>query len=620
MKRISVKSNIVDFYRKSIELKNKLLPNRMSKLRFIGILDMLIKTILFLTLLEVGSADKIKFKNISVRFSFIYLSFILLIYSFGYLLSKNKQIIFNVLLNITYSILMVADLWYFRVNRDFLGFKNIFFKGTFNPLGESLYQFKPIDVIFFIDIILIIAWIIIKKIRNEEKRDIGKFAFTIKYSIVMILLSYICLDILGLGGWDKKMLQKQWTTLMSVRGPGPIGYHAVEAIRTLGRATNDTSDEDSKQIQSWLDYNKENLEPNYYSGIAKGKNVVFLQIESLENFVINKEVNGKEISPFLNKLTKECLYFNNIYEQNNAGNSIDCDFMVNSSVFPLGDKITALNYGENTFVSSMPRILQSEGYTTISTHAEDVGEFNWTELHKNSFGADKLWDINKYVYEETVGYGLSDRSFLTQLSNKLSNESKPFFVQAPTLSNHGPFNISDKYRELGLPEEINKSYLGGYFESVRYTDKQIEMFFNQLEEKGLLDNTVIVIYGDHAGVHKYYNDEIKDLNYDGNWWKEYDHKIPLIIYSKGMEPKTIEASGGQVDILPTVSYILGVDKSKYIDTSMGRILVNTNRDATVIKGNEIKGNIMDPKEEKHLRQAYKIGEKIIKNNYFRKSR
>ena len=142
------------------------------------------------------------------------------------------------------------------------------------------------------------------------------------------------------------------------------------------------------------------------------------------------------------------------------------------------------------------------------------------------------------------------------------------------------------------------------------------MFFNKLDEMGILDDTMIVLYGDHGGVHKYYDEDIKDLDYEGNWWKEYDNKIPLIIYSKGINHNIIEASGGQIDIPPTVAYLLGIDEDKYLGTSMGRVLVNTNRDATIIKGNEIKGNVKSDEELQHLLKFYEIGDKIIKGNYF----
>lgn len=604
------KINDIKFY------KRRVFSAEISKFRFVTIIDMLLKSLIFMTLVEVSSADKIKFSNIGFKFIFVYLAFILLFYSFGYLFSKNKQIVYYIILNILFSTLLIADLWYFRVNRDFLGLKNIFFSGTFNPVGESLYQFKTIDLLFVIDIVAIILFVFIKKIRSTESRSFGKFLFTLRHVAIILLISFVCIDVLSISGWSNRMLTKRWTTLMSARASGPIGYHLIESARTLSKVMNPLSNSEKDEIEQWLAYNREDLEPNEYSGVAKGKNVIFIQVESLENFVINKSVNGKEISPFLNKLTREGLYFNNIYEQNNAGNSIDCDFMVNTSIYPLGDKITALNYGENVYSNSLPRILEGEGYKTISSHAEEIGEFNWTELHKNGFGIETMWDIGGYVYEETVGYGLSDKSFLTQVSNKLKGVQEPFFFQAPTMSNHGPFEIDEKYRELDLPEEVDESYLGGYFESVRYTDRQIEMFFEKLDEMGILDNTMIVLYGDHAGVHKYYNDDIQKLDYEGNWWKEYDNKIPLIIYSKGIKPSIIEASGGQVDIPTTIAYLLGIDKDKYLNTSMGRVLVNTNRDATIIKGNEIKGNVKNEEELEHLLKSYEIGEKIIKNNYF----
>jgi phosphoglycerol transferase MdoB-like AlkP superfamily enzyme len=400
---------------------------------------------------------------------------------------------------------------------------------------------------------------------------------------------------------------------MSVRAPGPLGYHLFEVYNTISKVMDRQDKKELEEVSQWLSQNKEQLTDNEYKGMLKGKNLIFLQLESFENFIINRKVNGKEITPFLNKLTKEGLYFNNIYQQNNGGNSIDCDLMVNASIFTLGECITATNYGEVVYPNSLARILKSEGYTTVATHGDRAAEFNWTELHRNGFGADMLWDGGKYKYEETVGYGLSDRSFLRQLSNKLKTLTEPFYVHAPTMSNHGPYKIDSKYRELDLPKEIDESYLGGYFESSLYTDRQVEMFFNKLEESGILEDTVIVLYGDHAGVHKYYNEDIQKLSYDGDWWKEYDHEIPLIIYAKGITPKVFEAYGGQIDIMPTVLYMLGVEDSKYRDNLMGRILVNTNRNAVVIKDNVIKGEVKTEEEREHLLKSYDIGSKIIKN-------
>jgi membrane-anchored protein YejM (alkaline phosphatase superfamily) len=114
-------------------------------------------------------------------------------------------------------------------------------------------------------------------------------------------------------------------------------------------------------------------------------------------------------------------------------------------------------------------------------------------------------------------------------------------------------------------------------------------------------------------VHKYYNDDIQSLNFEGNWWKDYDHEIPLIIYSKGSVPERFEVYGGHIDIMPTILYLLGTEDSKYRDAVMGRVLVNTKRNATVIKGNIIKGETLNHNEKEHLLNSYSIGEKIIRS-------
>jgi phosphoglycerol transferase MdoB-like AlkP superfamily enzyme len=603
------------YYKKSIR---SIRLEAINTLRIITLAAIVLKTSAFLALLETSGANKLTWSNMSFKLSIVHLAFASLVFSFGYLLADNKQVKFNIIFNIIYSVMLILDLWYFRVNRDFYGLKNIFFRGTFNTFNQSLIKPEFIDIIFAADIVLLIIWTTFIGIRSNRQKSYAKFRLVASLSVISIVVSFILVDIGEIAGWDKKLFKAAWSPLMSVRAPGPLGYHGFEAFRTITKAANIKSNKEKQEIKTWLSDNNEKLPDNEYKAILKGKNVIFLQLEAFENFIINKEANGKEITPFLNKLTREGLYFNNIHEQNNAGNSIDCDLMVNTSILPLGSSITALNYGEVVYSKSFSRLLKSEGYTTVASHPEDKAEFNWTELHKNGFGTDILWDINEYNYEETVGYGLSDRSFLTQLADKIKTLPQPFYLNAPTLSSHGPFNIQQKYRELNLPKKIDESYLGGYFESAHYTDKQVEMFINKLDEQGILDNTVVVIYGDHAGVHKYYNEEIKDLSFEGDWWKEYDHEIPLIMYSKGITPKIFEAVGGHIDIMPTTAYLLGVGDSKYRSIVMGRVLVNTNRNATVIKGNVIKGQVQTNEEKEHLLKSYDIGSEIIKNRYFQK--
>lgn len=602
-----------------MKFSNKFLDSSIAKLRFFTIFDMLIKNILFMTIIHMYSSNFGTSFTKALSFSIVYLGFVLLLYSFGYMFSNKKQVLFYIILNTLFTILIISDLWYFRANRDFLGLQNIFIRRTFNPSGLSLINPEIIDLVFFMDIVPTTILFISKKISNTQKRNLPKFTISLTTSLVIIISSILFIDIFKLSNYSTASISKpQWNPAETVAASGPISYHLQEASKTITRLVSNPSSDDINEIKTWINNNKENLPDNEFKGLFKGKNVIFLQIESLENFVIGKSTNDKEIAPFLTKLSKEGLYFTNIYEQNNGGDSIDCDFLINSSTFTLGDQITALNYSENTYPNSLPKLFENIGYNTITSHAENYSAFNWSKLHKNAFGVETLWSLNEYNYDEAVGYGISDRTFLNQLSEKLKTVKQPFLFQSPTLSSHGPFNIGKQYRQLDLPKEIDESKLGGYFESIHYTDEQIKMFFDKLSESGILNNTVVVMYGDHTGVHKYYNNEIKDLDYEGNWWKDYDHKIPLIIYTPNMNPSIITASGGQSDFLPTISYLMGMDKSLYENTSMGRVLVNTNRNSTIIRTKEIEGKVKSPEEEQHVLNSYIIGEKIIKTNFFAK--
>lgn len=613
--------------------------NKVAQIRIFLIITLLAKSLIFVTSLNFSWGNL--WDNAS--YSFVYLVSIIFIYSFGYLLPQKPQLIFYLLFDVIFSIMLLFDLWYFRVNGDFIGLKNLLIPKTFNPSEKSLFNFNNYDILLFFDFILISSYSSLKFIlskfilkasksnrfiferiaaskefKTAEDINPKKFILSVFCSLCLFILSFIYFNSYEKSAFHNKMIYKQRSPQTSVEATGPLNYHIFQDFVSLKRYFTNTEDSnDNTLIESWMKSNKENLPVNEYAGCLKGKNVIFLQIESLENFVIGETADGQEITPFLNSLCKNSLYFNNIYEQNNGGHSIDCDFLVNTSILPLGDDVTAVAYGENIYDNSLPRILSSEGYITITSRPEKPGDFNWMELHKNSFGVDYVYSINDYEDDENIGYGLSDKSSLTQFAERISSLNEPFFAQTCTLTSHGPFNIDKDYRELNLPENIENNYLGGYFESLHYTDKQIKLFFDLLIDKNLLDNSIIVIYGDHTGVHKYYNDSISSMNFDGNWWKDFDHKIPLIIYSPDINSNTINKAGGQVDILPTVCYLLGIDDIKYKNTSMGRVLVNTERNSTVIKDTEtgssnIKGFLKDYNEERHLLDAYPIAEKIIK--------
>ena len=114
--------------------------------------------------------------------------------------------------------------------------------------------------------------------------------------------------------------------------------------------------------------------------------------------------------------------------------------------------------------------------------------------------------------------GLSDGAFLGQLAPITLQQKNPFYLFMVTQTTHTPYALPNKYRELTIPESINKTKLGGYFQSLKYTDKQIGIYLSNLDKEGLLDNTVVVIFGDHEGMHKFYPTEIAGVKPSESWW------------------------------------------------------------------------------------------------------
>lgn len=578
-----------------------------------------LKSMLLLSMLRTNGSSSIDISSMYFGVPAIpaHIAIIMFIFSIIFLFKYKTRIKVALVIDLLISLLFLFDIWYYRINGTFLSIRHLLHPEIFNPVNKSIFNFRLVDIVFFIDFLGF--FLLFKFYKKIKFKDNSKFLKRVIKTVSLlfltggfIYLSTYLIDVKSLVP-STNFLRLSWAPFQSFSDMSPLGYHGFDLFYYTGSEI-DLTDSDIEEIKNWFSYNNENLEDNKYAGYLEGKNLIAIQVESLENFVINQKVYGQEITPTLNKLLSNSLYFDNIYEQNNSGTSSDADLLVNTSIFPLRSYTTFPTYPWTTY-NSLPKLLNNKGYTTISTHAELPGSWNWAEPHV-MFEADKLWDINEFEEDEIIGPGLSDESYLTQLANKLKDESEPFYTFVATVTSHGPFEIPDDKKYLDLPEELSNNILGDYFQSIRYTDEAIKIFLQELDKNGQLENTVIMIYGDHCGVHKFYEDLIVDAPLEGDWWKDNEKKIPLIIYNKEIEAETISKAGGQIDFLPTIAYLLGIDKEKYIETSMGRILVNTNRNSTILNDGEIIGTIQSKEEEELLKSAFTIADKIIKGNYF----
>ncbi|MCX0398687.1 LTA synthase family protein [Clostridium perfringens] len=582
------------------------------------------KITVFCTMLKSNSGMELNLGFVYglIDYKIIYLLFPLIFISFGFLFKRWGKFIYLYIVDLGISALLIFDLLYYRLYGTFPSIKFLIYPDLFNPLNKDLIFFRSRMLLFIIDLVLLpILYILFRKYTKDwyfgkVKYRVIAFLLTFLVSSGCVLGKYYLYDVKDITNGEKGFLRVAWTPTSGIFRATPLGYHFFDIYKTLVLDKDiKLSNEEKQEVKNWLDANYENLPDNQYKGELKGKNLVVLQIESLEDFVINKKIDGQEITPTLNSILKNSYYFPNIYEENLTGFSSDADLMVNTGMLPITNTATSFAYPSRT-LTTLPSILEKNGYTTVSAHPEVAGSWNWGEVHHSLLKFQNSYTLYDFNEDEIIGLGISDKSYLTQLATKAGDLKQPFYLFTVTLTNHGPFEIDDAHTTIKIPSEIEGTLIGQYFKTVRYTDEAIKMFMDKLKEEGRFDDTVFVIYGDHAGPNKYYKEQLKDVNFDGNYWKLNEKKVPLIIYNPSIQGKTIETKGGLIDVMPTVSYLLGINDGS-LRNVIGRNLLNTNRNIVALPDGEVAGEAKSQDELNHVKQSYDISTKIIRSDYFK---
>jgi phosphoglycerol transferase MdoB-like AlkP superfamily enzyme len=560
----------------------------------------------------VHSQEDVLIKDTNFEINRYLLSYLFCAFSyFAISLIFNNKTTYKILmiLDIILSVLMYADLIYFRSFESYISIYNIFQYKLFGIIGSSaLALIKPLDIIIFIDPILLIVFH--KKLLNLVAGEENK---SIKVKLIFMVYLIFCGFIIS--RYDEIFSPKP-TKIETGAKLSIIGYHYYDIdsfINDLNKRVSKNSVKNS--IEDYFKIKNTNVGKVSDFGVFKDKNVIFLQVESLENFVINKSVDGQEITPNLNKLLKNSYYFNNVHEQVNEGNSSDADFMVNTSILPLRNGAQSYLYPYNHY-NSLPVLLREDDYHSIAIHSGK--SYFWNKnVYLPNLGFDEVIDIDgmKANKEDMFFMGLKDDANLQQVAQLCNEQKNKYYLFTVTETSHTPFKIPEEMQTLKLDDSINNTVVGRYYQAVHYTDSAIGNFIDTLDKDNQLDNTIIVIYGDHEGLHKYTTDATIEKEVGNVSDYENDGKIPLIIYSKGMIGEEISKVGGEIDIMPTVLSLLGVDKKEYQDTAMGNNLLEDNIGYVIENNGIILGNV-DKDMAANIKKSFSISDKIIKSNYF----
>ena len=324
---------------------------------------------------------------------------------------------------------------------------------------------------------------------------------------------------------------------------------------------------------------------NEYTNLFKGKNVLVIHAESIQGFTMNLRFNNQDLTPNINKLASEGIYFSNFYSQESTGTSSDSEFTFASSLMPAAHGTVFMNYFDRNYVT-IQNLMKEQGYYTFSMHGNNGSAWNRDVTYKY-LGYDDFYSKKDYEIDEEIGLGLSDKSFFRQSIEKLvdiNNEHKNWYGTMIMLTNHTPFSDINDHTEysvdLNIEDEqthyLENTKMGNYLKSVHYADEAIGELFKKLEEEGILDDTVVVVYGDHDAKLKkgefeklYYSEYIdsvlidkeKTLTKVDDFTYELNRKVPFIIWSKDIintdYAKTVDEVMGMIDVAPTLENMLG---------------------------------------------------------------
>lgn len=540
----------------------------------------------------------------------------LLFLSIGLLNKGKTRYIYFLILDLLVTTFCIVDSCY---TRFFQGVSSVFWlampasTANISTLRFELY-FSYFDFLFLIDLPILIFMLIygIKKHKFSYGRHLKLFT-----GIVLASVITLCVPLT----FPKDVKHKIYSSENSadiVANFTILGYHIIDVIQCIN--LNDViilTTSQKEDINTFYDTKNENLENNSDFGILKNENLIIVQLESVETFVIGNSINGKEITPNMNKYLSNSYYYTGVHEQVRSGNSCDCDLMVLTGCLPVGKGVTFSHFSDTDFVS-LPELLREENYFSSYMHGDHSGTWNYEGVATTTMGYD---EINLDIPSTSVisGY-ISDEDMLAYASTKiasLDSSYENYMAYVTLTSSHLPFSIAEEYRELDLPSNMD-NYVQGYLQAVHYVDKQLGLFMDYLDSTGVLDNATVVFLGDHGGIHKYCAHRVdKYVNEYSFFGTSKDYTMPLIVYNKNKIStlKQIDVIGGQSDIMPTLCYMYGIDSAKYKNTAMGRPLCNTNRNYVFLSTGRYIGTL-DPGTYKVLKKSYYISDLIIRSRYF----
>lgn len=579
--------------------------------------------------------------------------------SFGYLFKPKNRFTYYLICDIILSAICMINSAYYTFYTSFASVSMLSLTQYIGDVGdavvENVIQLKDLFYVIGPIALTLVQFKIIKKYTNRkiEVKSERKKKMTTTLATGLVLLFIYCITLSSL---DVTRFVKQWNKEYIVMRFGIYVYQANDLITSIQPKINAMFgyDRAKKSFDDYFTNASDVPQTNEYTNIFEGKNVVVIHGESMMTNAIGLQFNGVEVTPTLNKLSRDGMFFSNFYSEVSVGTSSDSELTFNTSLMPTKSGTAFVSYSDRIY-NGTPNYFNEKGYYTFSMHANNADFWNRRTMH-TSLGYQRFFSKTDYKVDSmnVIGLGLSDKEFFKQSIKKINTIDKKnenWYGLLIMLSNHTPFSDVEKYGEFdvslketvthedGTIEEVVYPYmegtkLGNYFKSLHYADAALGEFIEQLDENGLLENTVFILYGDHdarlpkADYKRLYNydkenDSVlseEDPNYViyDSYQYELGRKVPFIIWTKDMAGTKLNMEVtevmGMIDVQPTLGNMFGF----YNKYALGHDIFNVRGNNTVVfpNGNWVSDKVYyNSQKGEYLSLTQEaISEEYIKSN------
>ena len=489
---------------------------------------------------------------------------------------------------------LISNSIYYREFTDFVTVNTMLASSKVSAgLGAAALElFRPWDVINILDF-PILAFFFFKKWIRMDNRPFNKRASFAVTSLSAMLFSAN----LFLAEIDRpELLTRGFSNYYVVRAlglPAFLGYSANQTY-AANKERSKASEADLKPVEEYIQQHYAKPNPEYF-GMAKGRNVIYIHLESFQQFLIDYKlkVDDKEyeVTPFLNSLyhSKETFAFSNVFNQVKAGKTSDAETMIETGLFGLNQGSFMVNYGGTNTQQAAPFILSKNGYNSSAVFHGNAGSFWNRNTAYKQWGYNYFFDASYFTKQNSSNsfqYGLNDKYMLKDSIKYLERLQQPFYTKFITVSNHYPYTTSLSGDDLGFPlAKTQDETINGYFATANYLDSSIKAFFDYLKESGLYKNSIIVLYGDHYGISNSRNPALAPLlGKNSETWSSYDNamlqRVPYMVVIPGMDKGgIIDTYGGEIDMLPTLEHLLGIESNKFLQ--VGQDMLSPEHDQIV---------------------------------------